>query len=32
VVNTASAIAGASDPNLGNNSATVITPVFGPKH
>jgi len=31
LVNTASAIAGASDPNLGNNSVTVVTPVFGSK-
>jgi uncharacterized repeat protein (TIGR01451 family) len=32
VVNTASVTAAAPDPNLGNNSATVATPVFGPKH
>jgi hypothetical protein len=31
VVNTASAIAGAADPNLGNNSVTVLTAVFGSK-
>jgi uncharacterized repeat protein (TIGR01451 family) len=32
VVNTASIAAAAPDPNLGNNSVTVATPVFGPKH
>jgi len=32
LVNTASATAGATDPNLGNNSVTVVTPVFGSKH
>jgi Domain of unknown function DUF11 len=32
LVNTASAIAEAPDPNLGNNSVTVVTPVFGSKH
>jgi hypothetical protein len=32
VVNTASAVAGAPDPNLGNNSVTVVTKVFGSRH
>jgi uncharacterized repeat protein (TIGR01451 family) len=32
VVNTASIAAAAPDPNLGNNSVTVATQVFGPKH
>jgi uncharacterized repeat protein (TIGR01451 family) len=32
VTNTASAVAQAPDPKLGNNSVTVSTPVFGPKH
>ena len=29
LVNTVSATAGATDPNLSNNSVTVATPVFG---
>ncbi|HEX6895383.1 MAG TPA: choice-of-anchor D domain-containing protein [Bryobacteraceae bacterium] len=32
VANSSSAVAQAPDPNLGNNSATLITSVFGPKH
>jgi uncharacterized repeat protein (TIGR01451 family) len=32
IVNTVSAIAGARDPDLSNNSASVTTTVFGPKH
>ena len=32
VVNTAFVTAAAPDPNLTNNSASVATPVFGPKH
>lgn len=32
LVNTVSATAGATDPNLTNNSVTIATPVFGPKH
>jgi uncharacterized repeat protein (TIGR01451 family) len=31
LVNTVSATAGATDPNLSNNSVTIVTPVFGPK-
>jgi hypothetical protein len=31
-VNTASAITGAPDPNLSNNSVTIVTDVFGSKH
>jgi uncharacterized repeat protein (TIGR01451 family) len=31
LVNTVSASAGANDPNLGNNSASVTTAVYGPK-
>jgi hypothetical protein len=30
-VNTASAMAGAPDPNLNNNSVSVVTPVFSSK-
>jgi uncharacterized repeat protein (TIGR01451 family) len=32
LVNMVSATAGATDPNLANNSVTVATPVLGPKH
>ena len=32
VANSSSAVAQAPDPNLVNNSATLITSVFGPKH
>jgi hypothetical protein len=31
LVNTVSATAGATDPNLSNNSVTVVRPVSGPK-
>jgi hypothetical protein len=31
-VNTVSATAGAPDPNLGNNSAVVVTSVLGSRH
>ena len=31
LVNTVSATAAAADPNLGNNSITVVTAVFGSK-